>query len=323
MLHILMMENYSYFRRILFILSSKPFYSKYVHLPGAETPLPHHFRHNPKFWPFFKDALGAIDGSHIHSAPPASERIFYRNRKGFISQNCLFACSFSLLFVYALTGWEGSATDARVWEDARLKDLVIPDDRYYLADAGFPSCKEVLLPYRGIRYHLAEWGRAGIRYILLNLNPSPKFIHVYYYRPTTKEELFNLRHASARNVIERIFGVLKRRFRILHIAPEYNLEVQARIPVALSALHNFIRIHDPEEGSLSDIHNHLELNGADGNDDRIEVEVREHQEEVDARRNRIAEAMWVDYQHICQERGQVDIDYPMDSDDELDDEEEM
>jgi hypothetical protein len=31
--------------------------------------------------------------------------------------------------------------------------------------------------------------------------------------------------------------------------------------------------------------------------------------------------MWVDYQHICQERGQVDIDYPMDSDDELDDEE--
>jgi DDE superfamily endonuclease len=155
---------YSYFRRILFILSSEPFYSKYVHLPTAGTPLPHHFRRNPKFWPFFKDALGAIDGSHIHSAPPALERVFCRNRKGFISQNCLFACSFVLLFVYALTGWEGSATDARVWEDARSKDLVIPDGKYYLADAGFPSCKELLLPYRGVRYHLAEWGRAGTRY---------------------------------------------------------------------------------------------------------------------------------------------------------------
>ena len=48
-----------------------------------------------------------------------------------------------------------------------------------------------------------------------------------YNRPTTKEELFNLRHASAHNVIECIFGVLKRRFRILHLAPEYDMEVQA------------------------------------------------------------------------------------------------
>jgi DDE superfamily endonuclease len=140
--------------------------------------------------------------------------------------------------------------------------------------------------------------------------------------------LFNLRHASARNVIERIFGVLKRRFRILLIAPEYNMEVQARIPVALSALHNFIRLHDPEEGSLSDIHNHHALNDTDGlrvrnlNDAMFEVE--EVREEVDARRDRIAEAMWVDYQRICQERGiGIDSDDPMDSDDELDNEEDI
>lgn len=30
-------------------------------------------------------------------------------------------------------------------------------------------------------------------------------------RPETKEELFNLRHASARNAIERGFGVMKKR----------------------------------------------------------------------------------------------------------------
>ena len=139
------MDNYSYFQQILFILSSEPFYSQYVHLPGSETPLPNKFHHNPKFWPVFEDALGAIDDSHIPSAPPASERIFCWNRKGFISQNCLFTCSFSLLFVYALTGWEGSATNARVWEDAHAKDLAIPSGKYYLADAGSPSCKELLL----------------------------------------------------------------------------------------------------------------------------------------------------------------------------------
>ena len=50
-----------------------------------------------------------------------------------------------------------------------------------------------------------------------------------------KEELFNLHHASARNVIEWIFGMLKHRFRILHLAPEYSIDIQARIPAALAA----------------------------------------------------------------------------------------
>ena len=65
--------------------------------------------------------------------------------------------------------------------------------------------------------------------------------------PRTPEELFNLRHASARNVIERIFGILKRRFRILYLPPEYDMSVQSRIPAALAALHNFIRHYDPNE----------------------------------------------------------------------------
>ena len=150
---------------MLFIFSSHPFYTKHVSLPGTDDPVSPRIYDNPKFWPHFKDALGALDGSHIHSAPPASERPVHRNRKGFISQNCLFGCSFDLQFVYSLTGWEGSASDARIYEDARSRDLNIPDGKYYLADAGFPACEQLLIPYRRVRYHLAEWGRAGIRYV--------------------------------------------------------------------------------------------------------------------------------------------------------------
>ncbi|KAF8834555.1 hypothetical protein BDN67DRAFT_871777, partial [Paxillus ammoniavirescens] len=54
-------------------------------------------------------------------------------------------------------------------------------------------------------------------------------------------------HASARNVVECIFGVLKRRFRLLLLAPEYSLDIQARIPAALCTVHNFILVHDPKE----------------------------------------------------------------------------
>lgn len=147
---------------MLVIFSSPPFYTAYIQLPSGES-VSHKIRHNPKFWPFFQDAIGAIDGSHIHAAPPAFVRPNYRNRKGFVSQNCLFACDFDLKFVYSLTGWEGSATDARIYADAIATDLRLPDGKYFLGDAGFPLRKMVLVPYRGVRYHLAEWGRANVR----------------------------------------------------------------------------------------------------------------------------------------------------------------
>jgi hypothetical protein len=146
-----------------FVFSKAPFYTKYVRQPTAHDPPPAYIRDNEKFWPFFKGAVGAIDGSHIHLSAPSSMRPAYRNRKGFLSQNCLFSCTWDLRFTYALTGWEGSASDARIYHTAKRRDLKIPSRCYLLADAGFPHCEELLVPYRGVRYHLAEWGRARIR----------------------------------------------------------------------------------------------------------------------------------------------------------------
>ena len=70
-----------------------------------------------------------------------------------------------MLFTYILTGWEGSATDARVWADALAKGFSVPEGFYYLADAGYPHCKELLVPFRGVWYHLQEWGAAGVQYV--------------------------------------------------------------------------------------------------------------------------------------------------------------
>ena len=159
-----MWVNYSYFRHMLSIFLSSPFYTRYVRLPTADNDVPPEIYQSPKLWPYFKDAVGALDGSHIHSSPPACERNSYWNRKGFTSQNCLFGCSFDLQFVFTYTGWEGSATDARVYESALLDGLDIPEGKYYLADAGFPSSNQLLSPYRAVRYHLAEWGCVNTRY---------------------------------------------------------------------------------------------------------------------------------------------------------------
>src|ERR1700690_2648143 len=129
------------------------------------------------------------------------------------------------------------------------------------------------------------------------------------HRPRNKEELFNLRHASARNVIERIFGVLKQRFRILLLPPSYNLAVQSRIPAALSALHNFIRLHEPDDKPFADDTDTDPFGYQDGSDP-----ARNADEELDGleggtmggKRDEIAAAMWTDYQRVLQERGFFD-----------------
>src|ERR1700753_1780836 len=96
-------------------LSSPPFYSKYVYLPSETTPTPNKIKDNPKFYPFFSNALGAIDGMHINCCPSELERQTARNQKGGVSQNCLACCSFDLCFQYILSGWDGSASDAALY----------------------------------------------------------------------------------------------------------------------------------------------------------------------------------------------------------------
>ena len=134
------------------IFSTCPFYMQYVceFTPSS----PHHIWNNLKLWPFFKGMVGAIDGSHININCPVSMRDACHNRKGFLLQNCLFACSFDMLFTYALCGWEGSTSDARLWENA--KGLRLPEGCFLLADTGFPHCEKLLVPYRGGWYHLSE-----------------------------------------------------------------------------------------------------------------------------------------------------------------------
>ena len=95
-----------------------------------------------------------------------------------------------------MSGWEGSAADATVWMNARLMDLPILADKFYLADAGFGACDALLTPYHGARYHLAEWGHAAVRYIYVSI------ILIFFLRPETWEELYNLQHAQARNFVE-------------------------------------------------------------------------------------------------------------------------
>ena len=67
-----------------------------------------------------------------------------------ISQNVLAVTTMDKMFVYVMSGWEGSTTDSYVFNSTHTDDFIIPEGWYYLADAGYPSCGVLLVPYRGM-----------------------------------------------------------------------------------------------------------------------------------------------------------------------------
>ena len=93
--------------------------------------------------------------------------------------------------------------------------------KFYLVDSRYPNRPGYLAPYKGTKYHLSEF-RNG---------PMPKGI----------KETFNFAHSSLRNVVERSFGVLKMKWRILLKVPSYPMSKQSEIIVACMTLHNLIR----------------------------------------------------------------------------------
>ncbi|KNE94713.1 hypothetical protein PSTG_11901 [Puccinia striiformis f. sp. tritici PST-78] len=152
----------------------------------------------------------------------------YQDRKQVIAQNVIVVVNFNLEFLYVLAGWEGRAHDSRVIGDAFNKGFSVPDGHYYLGDAGYALQKGVLTPFRAVWYHLKEQATCGLK-------------------PANPKELFNLCHTSLRNVVERIFGCLKAKFKILTTPSEHNVHSQVQLVYAITMLWNFLRRHNQYE----------------------------------------------------------------------------
>jgi hypothetical protein len=108
--------------------------------------------------------------------------------------------------------------------DAIVRGLPIFPGKFYLEDAGYALRHFCLTPYRGSRYHLREWRMAG--------DPEP----------LNHRELFNLRHSSLRNVVERAFGIIKKRFPILKFMHSFSFPFQRDLVKCCFLLHNYIQM---------------------------------------------------------------------------------
>lgn len=279
---------------ILFALSSPPFYTTYVHLPTVDDAVPSQILSNPKFFPFFEGAIGAMDGTHINFCPTADARHLARDRKGGVSQNTLACCSFDMRFQYILSGMDGCTADASMYNDARLTDLKIPEGKYYLADAGFGICDSLLVPYRGVRYHLAEWGRASVRYVLCILSEqSSTILHMSDLQTRKNCSTCDMPLPEMLWSGYLVFSSVVLSF----LFTPQNIVWRS----TLAATHNFIRDHDADE--ILDFEDPVDTQPGDygvlgeGPARRAEVV------HAMSKRDQIASAMWRSYQMVTEGMG--------------------
>ena len=74
-------------------------------------------RNDRRYWPFFKNAIGAIDGTHIPCVVSPSEQPKFIGRKGYPTLNVMAACAWNMCFTFVLPGWEGTTHDVRVFDN--------------------------------------------------------------------------------------------------------------------------------------------------------------------------------------------------------------
>ncbi|KAK5846004.1 protein ALP1-like [Gossypium arboreum] len=137
-----------YFRVVLKAILK--LYKLAIRLP--DEPTPSEIRNNTRFYPYFKDCIGALDGTHFRASVPLSIKGRFRSRKYGTTQNVLAAITFNLKFFDVLAGWEGSAHDSCILSDAlsRPRGLRILEGKYYLADAGYDIRNGCITLYRGV-----------------------------------------------------------------------------------------------------------------------------------------------------------------------------
>ena len=71
-------------------------------------------RNDRRAYPHLKNAIGALDGTHIRAVVSSEQKVRYIGRTGAVTQNVMAICDFDMHFTYASIGQPGSMHDTSV-----------------------------------------------------------------------------------------------------------------------------------------------------------------------------------------------------------------
>lgn len=172
----------------------------------------------------FPGVAGIIDGTHIPIQNPGGNMgEVYRNRKRFFSLNVQVVCGPQLEILDIVTRWPGSAHDARIFHNSRLKMRFETGGLQgcLIGDSGYPCTPYLLTP------------------LLVTHTPA--------------ERRYNRAQMFVRNKIECCIGVLKRRLLCLKKGLAYTPTKVSAFVCACAVLHNIaVMTNDPipEDGDV-------------------------------------------------------------------------
>ncbi|XP_063232410.1 putative nuclease HARBI1 isoform X1 [Bacillus rossius redtenbacheri] len=158
----------------------------------------------------FPKVIGAIDCTHVRLQSPGGQNAeYFRNRKGYFSLNVQTVSDAHLKICDIVARWPGATHDQTVFNNSNLC--------HQFENGNFRS---------GIL--LGDSGYENRVYLLTPL----------LHPETPAENRYNEAHIRTRNVVERQYGVLKRRFPILSLGMRLSLPVAQAVVVAVAILHN-------------------------------------------------------------------------------------
>ncbi|XP_067132791.1 putative nuclease HARBI1 [Centruroides vittatus] len=158
----------------------------------------------------FPGIIGAIDCTHIPIQCPDSSRaqVFY-NRKSYYSINCQVICDGKMKIRNIVAQWPGSTHDSRIFSNSSIKEKLHQGycNGYLVGDSGYPCLPYLMTPFLHPQNH--------------------------------GERRYNKAHSRARNIVERLFGVWKRRFPCIGSCLRTKLDNTLNIIIATAILHNW------------------------------------------------------------------------------------
>ena len=158
---------------------------QYVRFPDTEEEITQTKR---KFFSIARmpNTIGAIDCTHIHIQAPHEREWEFVNRKGRHSINVQLIGNADLKITNCVVRWPGSVHDARILRESHLYRRLqqTAPDGILLGDSGYPLLRWLMTPFATV-----------------TCDPQQRY---------------NNAHIATRGTIERINGVLKRRFACLN-----------------------------------------------------------------------------------------------------------
>ncbi|XP_052258927.1 putative nuclease HARBI1 [Dreissena polymorpha] len=186
----------------------------------------------------FPNVIGLIDGTHVRIQRPKNHEADFINRKGYHSLNVQMVCDHSKKVRSLTAKWPGSTHDARIWRECHLRNQFEQGahNGFILGDSGYPCTPYLMTPFR-----------------------TPE---------AQNQEQFNLALCKTRVLVEQTFGIIKRRFAILHYGIRTDLATAVTYITACVVMHNFGIEHGDilEEDYLDDVfeeqvyHENVEIN---------------------------------------------------------------